>query len=189
MFVRWRRRPSGRLSARLVHNQRVDGRVRQRHVGELGAISPPALDSANTMEGIIARRAFWRRANAALARFADRIDASLEATIRAALQAQVPMVTPNEQRRLSLLGAEREARFWKRLAEDRRCIAAGQEGQSTEAGKRHRVYQIFQWAAEASLRSGGAPEEEREFTAERLRKTLTDHGIRTAPLVNWRTTL
>jgi len=31
MFVRWRRRSSGRLSARLVHNQRVGGRVRQHH--------------------------------------------------------------------------------------------------------------------------------------------------------------
>jgi hypothetical protein len=98
-----------RLSPRLVHNQCVDGRVRQRHVGELRAISSPALDSANTIEGIIARRAFWRGTNAALARFADRVDASLQGAIRAALQAQVPMVTPNELRRLSLLGAEREA--------------------------------------------------------------------------------
>src|SRR5258707_14532488 len=53
---------------------------------ELGAISAAALDSANTMEGIVARRAFWRTANATLARFSDRIDASLEGTIRAALQ-------------------------------------------------------------------------------------------------------
>src|SRR5260221_7403835 len=149
MFVRWRRRSSGRLSARLVHNQRVDGRVRQHHVGELGAISPAALDSANTMEGIIARRGFWRRANAALARFADRLDASLEGTIRAALQGRVPVITSNELHRLSLLGAEREVRFWKRLAEDSRFIAAGQDGQRTEAGKAHQGYQIFQWAAEA----------------------------------------
>src|SRR4051812_23618392 len=108
MFVRWRRRSSGRLSARLVHNQRVDGRVRQHHVAELGAISPACLDPANTMEGIVARRAFWRTADAALARFSDRIDASLEETIRAALQPRVPVVTPNELRRVSLLKAERE---------------------------------------------------------------------------------
>src|SRR5712671_1771274 len=66
MFVRWRRRSSGRLSARLFHNQRVGGRVRQHHVAELGAISPAALDPANTVEGIVARRAFWRTVNASM---------------------------------------------------------------------------------------------------------------------------
>jgi len=66
MFVRWRRRSSGRLSARLVHNQRVGDRVRQHHVAELGAISPARLEPANTVEGIVARRAFWRTANAAI---------------------------------------------------------------------------------------------------------------------------
>src|SRR5260370_35009043 len=103
MFVRWRRRSSGRLSARLVHNQRVDGRVRQHHVGELGAISPPALNSANTMEGTIARRALWRRSNAALARFADRIDPSLARTIRPALHARVPLGSDKELPRLLII--------------------------------------------------------------------------------------
>src|SRR5260370_39184268 len=79
MFVRWRRRPSGRLSARLVHNQRVAGRVRQRHVGELGAISVVALDVADEIEGIAARKAFWRTANAAVARVAGPIDGSTTA--------------------------------------------------------------------------------------------------------------
>src|ERR1700675_2261650 len=84
MFVRWRRRPSGRLSARLVHNQRVAGRVRQRHVGELGAISVAALHMPDEIQGIVARRTFWRTANAALARVAGLIDGSQEAVIRAA---------------------------------------------------------------------------------------------------------
>ena len=133
MFVRWRRRSSGRLSARLVHNQRVGGRVRQHHVAELGAISPARIEPANTVEGIVARRAFWRTADAALARFSDRIDASLDETIRAALQSRVPVVTPNELRRVSLLKAERERRFWGTMVEvsqrngqekQRRSIAA-----------------------------------------------------------------
>src|SRR5216683_2347234 len=118
MFVRWRRRASGRLSARLVHNQRIDGRVQQRHIGELGAISAPAVNCPYEIEAIAARRRFWRTANAALARFGDRIDASLEPTIRAALEARVPMVTSSELGQLSLLQAEREARFWRRLAEN-----------------------------------------------------------------------
>src|SRR5204863_212878 len=84
------------FAPRLVHNRRVGGRVRQHQVAELGAISPARLDPADTVEGIVARRAFWRTADAALARFSDRIDASLDETIRAALQSRVPVVTPNE---------------------------------------------------------------------------------------------
>jgi hypothetical protein len=60
MFVRWRRRSSGRLSARLVHNQRVGDRVRQHHVAKLGAISPAHLEPANTVEGIVARGASYK---------------------------------------------------------------------------------------------------------------------------------
>ena len=170
MFVRWRRRSSGRL----VHNQRVDGRVRQHHVGGLGAISAAALDPANTMEGIVARRAFWRTANATLARFSDRIDASLEGTIRAALQGRVPTVTPKELRRLSLLEAEREGRCWRTLVEDSRLSTAGQEGQSTEREEQLRLYQIRQWGAEARyaiLRDGiairSAPASNRRTTSRR----------------------
>src|SRR6202162_5379743 len=157
MFVRWRRRSSGRLSARLVHNQRLDGRVRQRHVGELGAISATALNSASTIEAITPRRAFWRTAGAALARFADRIDASQEGAIRAALQARGPTVTPDELRRLSLMKTERQGRFWKRLAEDSELSTAGQEGLSTEHEEQLRLYRVFQHGAEArhwTLRRG-----------------------------------
>jgi hypothetical protein len=180
MFVRWRRRPSGRLSARLVHNRRVDGRVRQHHVGELGAISPPALEAANTMEGIIARRAFWHTANAALTRLADRIDASVESIIRSALHAKVPVLAHSELRRLSLVQAEREGRFWRRLAEDSQLIATGQEGQSTHHQEQARFSKVLQGVAEARhwlLREGRALPGEREFTADRIRQVLTDHGI------------
>ena len=101
-----------------MHNRRIDGRVSQHHIGEIGSISLAALDSPQQMEGILARRAFWCTANVKLARFADRIDSSIEATIRDALQARVPMVTPDELHRLSLMKTQREGRFWKRLAED-----------------------------------------------------------------------
>ena len=168
MFVRWRRRPSGRLSARLVHNQRVAGRVRQRHVGELGAISVGALDVADEIEGIAARKAFWRTANAALARVAGRIDGSQEAAIRAALEARVPSATPGELRRLALLQAEREGRLWGKLAGDFQFGAAVAEGQASERHSQLRLDRVLQWAAEArhsTLSRGGALDEQQEFPA------------------------
>jgi len=63
-----------------VHNQRVGGRVRQHHVAELGAISPAALDAANTVEVIVARRAAQPRKSVPRAKAAAM---SKEAQIRA----------------------------------------------------------------------------------------------------------
>src|SRR5438067_3458440 len=177
MIVRWRRRSSGRLSARLVHNQRVGGRVRQHHVAELGAISPARLDPADTVEGIVARRAFWRTADAALARFSDRIDASLDETIRAALQSRVPVVTPNELRRVSLLKAEREQRFWGTMVEVSQ--RNGQEDRSADPLqlRRDQLFQGFAKHRVWTLRHGGIVDRERGITPEEMRKALMDHGI------------
>ncbi len=65
----------------------------------------------------------------------------------------MPTVTPKELRRLSLLKAEREGRFWRTLVEDSRLSTAGQEGQSTEREEQLRLYQIRQWGAEGGTRS------------------------------------
>ena len=180
MFVRWRRRPSGRLSARLVHNQRVAGRVRQRHVEELGAISVAALHMPDEIQGIVARRTFWRTANAALARVAGLIDGSHEAVIRAALEARVPSATPEELRRLALLQAEREGRFWGKLAGDFQFGASVAEGQASERQSQLGFDRVLQWAAGArhsTLSRGGALDEQREFPAQRICTELRYHGI------------
>ena len=125
-----------------MHNQRVGGRVRQHHVAELGAISPARLGPANTVEGIVARRAFWRTADAALARFSDRIDASLDGTIRAAGSPS------DELRRVFLLKAERESRFWGTMLEISRD---GQEAQSTDQLSQLRRDQLFQMSPKEGL--------------------------------------
>ena len=70
-------------------------------VGELGTA---ALDSPHPVEGIAARRAFWRTANAALARFADGIDASRLEAIRAALEAATPTAIELSARRMAIQG-------------------------------------------------------------------------------------
>jgi hypothetical protein len=176
MFVRWRQRPSGRLSARLVHNERIEDRVRQRHVAELGAISVAALNASDLIEGIAARRAFWRAAAAACSRLSGRIQ---EATIREALADRVPLVTPGELRRLLLFRTQREVRFWKNIVALSQ-LAAEQAGRDTELQKHSPHYEIFQWGAEARLQilgRGEAIQEERELSAERMHKALADHGI------------
>jgi hypothetical protein len=113
-----------------------------------------------------------------LARFSDRIDASLGGTIRAALQSRVPVVTPNEFRRVLLLKAERESRFWGTMVDVSQRRA--REGQSTDAGSRVQVYQALQGIAKSlhsTRRIGVILDREREFTAESMRKVLMVHGL------------
>jgi len=110
MFVRWSARPSGRLFARLVEGRRVDGRVRQEHVGQLGWVP------ANVALTVADRRAFWVSAEAALARLSNRLDPKTEGDIRMALHARVPIVTPAELQALALEQAKRDARLWKSQA-------------------------------------------------------------------------
>ncbi len=135
---------------------------------------------ADEIQGIAARRTFWRTANAALTRMADRIDTSQEAAIRASLEARVPSATPGELRRLALLLAEREGRLWKTLAEGFQFGSAVAEGQTSERQDQLRLDRMLQEAAEArhsSLSRGSALDEEREFPAQRICTVLKDHGI------------
>src|SRR5260370_19330147 len=102
MFVRWRQRPSGRLSARLVESQRVDGRVLQQHIAELGAIEGEALAQPHEIAGIKRRRAFWATANPALARLSNRIYVAADGAAPDAHHAPAPIVTPVQLSLLSL---------------------------------------------------------------------------------------
>ncbi len=127
MFVRWRQRPSGRLSARLVENQRADDRVLQQHIAELGAIAGEALAQPHEIAGIKGRRAFWATANATLARLSNRIDVAADGAARAALHARVPMVTPDELALLALDEAEHDAALWQHQSDGAHDIVAARQ--------------------------------------------------------------
>jgi hypothetical protein len=70
-----------------------------------------------------ARLAFWRRLQERLARLSNRVDAEtqarvladIDAKVRAAVHARVPMVTLDEQHRLKIENAEANERFWTTL--------------------------------------------------------------------------
>lgn len=187
MFVRWRLRPTGRLSARLVEHRRVDGRVRQEHVAELSAIDDAALLVPGEVLGIGARRAFWRTANAALARLANRIDAETEGMIRGALHARVSIVTPDELQRLALANAEHDAEFWRHQAEQGRQIVTAREGliataQSALVDDKAIVAADEERAAEAEkriarARTGEAVDPDRSLTKQEIRDMLARSGV------------
>jgi hypothetical protein len=134
MFVRWTTR-SGRLSARLAHSTRADGRVAQEHIATLGSL-PAASANNSTPKALGHRRAFWRSAEAALARLSNRLDNATAAAIRGQLHKQVPMLAPEDIDKVALDRAETDVLFWqahsdylRALIVTRTRVIADQQGQ------------------------------------------------------------
>ena len=91
MFVRFRE--SGRrLHLRLVETRRINGKVREEHFASLGSIETP-----QTVPG---RLTFWQGLHERLPRLANRLTSEAQGKILDAVNARVPMVTPEEQRAL-----------------------------------------------------------------------------------------
>jgi hypothetical protein len=125
MFVRFRRRRT-RLLVSLVATRRVDGKPRAEHIASLGSIAQPA--------DVIDRARFWQALHARLAALANRLPDPTPAY--AAIQARIPLPTPDEQRAAMLEAAEADAKLWESLrdmhqstADDHKRLAS--TGQST----------------------------------------------------------
>lgn len=106
MFVRFR---SGgqRLHVSLVETHRVDGKVRQIHVGALGSV-PLTLTTTDRMT-------FWAKLHQRLARLSNRIATEDHYAILAAAQTRIPMPTPDERQAAQVEAATTDARFWETI--------------------------------------------------------------------------
>jgi hypothetical protein len=108
MFVRFRQ-TAYRLQLSLVETRRGDGKVRHEHIASLGSIALPM--------SIRDRLVFWQRLHERLARLANRVDTATQGKIMSAVHAQVPMVTPDEQRTVQLENAKVDAKQWSDISE------------------------------------------------------------------------
>jgi hypothetical protein len=127
MFTRFRQ-TARRLQVSLVETRRSGGQVRHSHVASLGAItvSPSAAD----------RIAFWTKLHQRLATLANRIDGPTHGKILAAVHAQIPMPTPDDQRAVQLENAKADARFWATISDAQADQIAGLKGIAASAAQR-----------------------------------------------------
>jgi len=123
MFVRFRLTSTGRLNVALAENKRVDGRVQQSHVAQLGSIHARLLDVTQSnyipkweLHSLRARVAFWDLTNDRLGRLSNRLGPDLK-RIRIAVHRRVPWPMEPERNRLASLEADVEAKQWFGLYE------------------------------------------------------------------------
>jgi len=135
MFVRFRERNS-RLLVSLAETRRRDGKVRQGHVADLGAINLEA--SAED------RVTFYRKLHERLSRLGNRIDPAKVGAILAAINARDPMATVDELPAVRVGQAERSLRQWRLHLEGcQEQVALHQQLKATVERK------IDQWSKEA----------------------------------------
>jgi hypothetical protein len=106
MFVRFRQSRL-RLQVSLLETRRIDGKVRNEHVANLGSVEMPAT--------VACRLAFWARLHERLAKLSNRADAATQGKILGNIHARIPMVTLDEQRALQLENAEADEKWWTGL--------------------------------------------------------------------------
>jgi hypothetical protein len=147
MLVRFRRRHR-RLLVSLLESHRVTGKAHpcSAHIASLGSIREP-MDVAG-------RVAFWQALHERLSRLANRVGPEQQAVIMGKVHERIPMVTPEEQRRLQLGNAQGDERFWGLM----------QELNTSEAEAHEMVAAKFTAAAKA-LRANAASSSERLTTA------------------------
>jgi hypothetical protein len=112
-----------RLLVGLIENQRVDGKVRQTHVADLGAIDGYMLPSFFSepmpaewhVISISARLAFWNVLDERLMRLSNRISTEDAAKVRDSIQTRVPRPTAEDISQLEAWKAMQEVVEWENL--------------------------------------------------------------------------
>jgi len=142
MFVRFRFTRAGRLNVALAENKRIDGRVRQQHVVQLGSIHARLLDVTQSnyipnweLHSLRARVAFWDMTNERLGRLSNRLGPDLKG-IRIAVHKRVPWPMEPERARLAGLEADAEAKQWFGLYEMHSKMIENEEKSIERAQKR-----------------------------------------------------
>jgi len=132
-----------RIQVQLVENRRVEGRIKQEHVAQLGSIEghllPAFFEGVSTeiagamkspgweRASIRARAAFWKGCNAKMKQLSNRIGPELKA-LRMAIHGRIPWPMDPERKRLELLDAEADEQLFRSLH--------GQTTAMVEANKR-----------------------------------------------------
>jgi hypothetical protein len=123
-----------RLLVSLIENKRVNGKVQQEHIADLGAVDGHMLPAfyAGVVPEILSvvlggpagierwyrasvrmRADFWQHVNETLARLANRIDVEAANKIREAIALRVPMLTAQEHEALPKWDTEEEVAGWR----------------------------------------------------------------------------
>ena len=134
-----------RLLVSLVANKRIDGKVRQEHVADLGAIDGHCLPGfysgvdasiakaiRNEDWSIAMRLNFWGRLDQRLAQLSNQIEAGEADKICAAIQVRIPKPTDAEIERMEIGGWERLLSGWQGLAADEQKAIAKAEAEIAE---------------------------------------------------------
>lgn len=117
-----------RLLVSLVENKRVDGKVRQEHIADLGAIDgywlsafyadiDPTILTTLQHEGwrrasVWQRHAFWQGVDDTLRRLGNCLDAEQLSQIRASIDARIPMLTSAELDAIPQWETEEKLQQW-----------------------------------------------------------------------------
>ncbi len=153
-----------RLQVSIVENRRVDGKVRQEHVADLGSVDGYMLPefwvgidpsiivkirSANwDQRSVLARSTFWETAKPRLDRLANRLDPK---AIRMAVHARIPW--PKQQER-EVAEAQADFRLWQSLNEQTTKMIEGYERVIERAQKQN--VELRQQAAKESMAAAEA---------------------------------
>ena len=112
-----------RLLVSVIENRRIDGKVCQEHIADLGSIEghllpgfypdgPPADDRWH-YASLLTRREYWQKFDELMPRLANRVSAEAAAMINAAIEARIPRPTANDQRTLDLIEMKSAARSFE----------------------------------------------------------------------------
>ncbi len=131
MFVQFRQ-SRRRLQASLIETRRVGAKVQHEHIAGLGAV--------NLSPSVADRMSFWEGVHQGLDKLSNRLDATAQGKILAALHARVPIVAVEEIRALQLENAQADERSWSALRDmhqgmldDNRALAAKIENTIADA--------------------------------------------------------
>ena len=103
MFPRFHQTPS-RLQVSLRESRRIGGKPRCEHIASLGSIPLPMTDGG--------RIAFWDKLNQRLAMLSNRISAEARDRIISAIDARIPVFTPDELHAFQRENIEADGKLW-----------------------------------------------------------------------------
>jgi hypothetical protein len=139
-----------RLLVSVIENRRVEGKVRQEHIADLGAIDghlvsgfyagvDPAVVNAILAgadgcgmeqwyrKSVRTRAGFWRGVHDVLSRLSNRIDAETAAKLISTINARIPMLSADEAAALEKWNDDAEIEDWERVGKDFGDIANWEE--------------------------------------------------------------
>lgn len=135
-----------KLLVSLVVNTRVEGKVRQGHIADFGAIDGhllpdfySAVDASiaeeirNYVLSIAVRLQFWHDLDSRLLRLSNRIDANEAARIRAAIHDRIPKPTAEQFEKMEITGWQQLLDAWQGLVDDEHKKIVHREAEIAEA--------------------------------------------------------